>query len=126
MFLPSIQDFMCCLVALRIALCVNGSLNLKVACINELEMPELPWKTLFRKMGYWSASVMCSFFRQLLKVCLLHKRVFTKPLINAFISGLPASLKNSVVSLLVNDSCHLLEVCALGKKQTADLLGALR
>lgn len=87
MFLPRIQDLMCWLEALRIAICVNWSLNSKVTYISELEMPELPLENI-RKMGCWSGSVMCSFLRCLLKVSILHKRVFTKTLKNAIVSGL--------------------------------------
>lgn len=95
MFLPRIQGLMCWLEVLRIARYVNWSLDSKVAYVNESEMPELPWKTLLRKMG----SIMCNFIINLLEMSILHKRVFTKKFRKAVVSGLPASLKSFEVTI---------------------------
>lgn len=43
---------------------------------------------------------MCDFLRHLLEVSVLHKRIFTKALRNTIMSGLPESLKSSVVAVL--------------------------
>lgn len=42
---------------------------------------------------------MCDFLRHVLDVSVVHKRIFTKALRNTTMSGLPESLKSSVVAV---------------------------